>query len=44
MELTPYKINWIFRPPVTPWMNGDIKAIVKNNKETFKYYYQKSSF
>ena len=32
-ELTPRKINWNFSPPVSPWMNGAMEAIVKITKK-----------
>ena len=32
-ELTHQKNNWDFSPPVTPWMNGTMIAIVKITKE-----------
>ena len=32
-ELTPQKINWNFSPPVSPWMNGAMEAIVKITKK-----------
>ena len=32
-ELTLQKINWIFSPPVSPCMNGAMKAIVKITKK-----------
>ena len=28
-ELTPKKLNWNFSPPVNPWMNNAMEAIVK---------------
>ena len=38
-ELTTQKINWNFSPPEMCYGSCSI-----NNKETFKYHYQKSSF
>ena len=32
-ELTNHKINWNFSPPVSPWMNGAMKAILKTTKK-----------
>ena len=32
-ELTALKINWNFSPPVSPWMNGTMEAIVKLSKK-----------
>ena len=32
-ELTLQKINWNFSPPVSPWMNGAMEAIVKITKK-----------
>ena len=32
-ELTTQKINWNFSPPVSPWMNGAMEAIVKITKK-----------
>ena len=32
-ELTAQKINWNFSPPVSPWMNGAMEAIVKPSKK-----------
>ena len=32
MELTAQNINWNFSPPVSPWMNGSMEAMVKITK------------
>ena len=32
-ELTTQKINWNFSPPVSPWMNGAMKDIIKITKK-----------
>ena len=30
------KIEWIFRPPLSPWMNGAVEAVVKLTKLRLK--------
>ena len=35
-ELIAKKIEWIFSPPLSPWMNGAIEAVVKLTKRRLK--------
>ena len=35
-ELIAEKIEWIFSPPLSPWMNGAVEAVVKLTKRRLK--------
>ena len=35
-ELIAKKIEWIFSPPLSPWMNGAVEAVVKLTKRRLK--------
>ena len=35
-KLIAKKIEWIFSPPLSPWMNGAIEAVVKLTKRRLK--------
>ena len=36
IELIAKKIEWIFSPPLSPWMNGAVEAVVKLTKRRLK--------
>ena len=40
-ELIAKKIEWIFSPPLSPWMNGAVEAVVKLTKRRLKAIYLK---
>ena len=35
-ELIAEKIEWIFSPPLSPWINGAVEAVVKLTKRRLK--------
>ena len=35
-QLIAKKIEWIFSPPLSPWMNGAVEAVVKFSKRRLK--------